>query len=803
MANKNQNLPTKAMKRRASLLMTSAFCVLFTVVAGNFFKISVLENKKYQDMANDRHFGSIIIPAHRGSIYDAKSTALAKSATVYKVFLDPKCFREDLENLQKKIDKRATDIKNGTYQPSVETITDENGVEHQVVIEDNLPVSAEYFKQEVINLLSQKLEIKPEAVEEAMGMDSQYAVLQKQVEKPVADELLSFFSKNGFVSLNVEEDTKRYYLQSEYAAPVIGFTNADGHGMYGLEAYYDDYLSGTDGKTISAKDSHGNALPYRYSKTYPAKNGNDIYLTIDMNIQMNLEKYLQEMVEEYSVKNRACAILMNAKSGAVYGMATYPSFDLSEPYEIYDKSIKEQINMLNGDEKIKATSEALELQWKNKCISEVYEPGSVFKVITSGSAVEENLIDFDNDYFNCTGSVTIEGGNAPIKCWNTSGHGSLNFFDSLKESCNPAFMEIGRRLHSDKFCYYFDAFGLNELTGIDLPAEAAGIGFSLEDMNEFNLAVCSFGQGETITPMEMITSYCAVINGGYLLKPYVVDKIIDQDGNVVLKNERTVKRQVVSEETSEKMREALEYVVNENQKGNVYIKGYAIGGKSGTSQRLSITAKNKVMKKGEEEKDDEQEYGASYCCFAPADDPEVILLVLADMPDKSKAYYGSQTAVPTARKIFTDVLPYLGISPEYSAEELANLDVTVPILDGSVEDAIATLDDLGLQHKKIGEGSTVIAQSPITGTMVSKGGTVYLYTESNHTVDYTEVPDLVGLSPEAANDSIVYKRLNYVAKGASISNGGVTVQKQNPEPGKKVPVGSTVELEFISSEHGE
>nr|MCR4890410.1 peptidoglycan glycosyltransferase [Ruminococcus sp.] len=246
MANKNQNLPTKAMKRRASLLMTSAFCVLFTVVAGNFFKISVLENKKYQDMANDRHFGSIIIPAHRGSIYDAKSTALAKSATVYKVFLDPKCFREDLENLQKKIDKRATDIKNGTYQPSVETITDENGVEHQVVIEDNLPVSAEYFKQEVINLLSQKLEIKPEAVEEAMGMDSQYAVLQKQVEKPVADELLSFFSKNGFVSLNVEEDTKRYYLQSEYAAPVIGFTNADGHGMYGLEAYYDDYLSGTD-----------------------------------------------------------------------------------------------------------------------------------------------------------------------------------------------------------------------------------------------------------------------------------------------------------------------------------------------------------------------------------------------------------------------------------------------------------------------------------------------------------------------------------------------------------------------------
>ncbi|MBP5363653.1 MAG: PASTA domain-containing protein [Ruminococcus sp.] len=790
----NKNLPTRGMKLRTRIIMTSVFFGLFAVVAGNFFNISVLNNKKYQAMANDQHFGSIIIPAHRGSIYDSKSTPLAKSASVYKVFIDPKRFREDMESLQKRIDKQKEDIANGTYQPKVETTTNESGEEYQVVITNALPESAEAFRAEAVTLLSTKLGIMAEKVSAAMEENTQYHVLQDQVEKPVADELLKFFNDAGMTCLNVEEDTKRYYPQNELAAPVIGFTSADGYGLYGIEAYYDDYLSGTDGRTISAKDSHGNELPYRYSKTYPAKNGDDVYLTIDMNIQYILEKYLQEMVNDFEIKNRACSILMNAKTGAVYGMATYPSFDPNEPREVVDHSPIITNEELTPEE---TESAMLERQWRNKCISEIYEPGSVFKVVTSAAAFEENLIDTEKDSFMCNGWVDLPGALQKIYCHETGGHGPQDYQTALTNSCNPAFMEIGRRLGVEKFCYYFNAFGLDSRTGIDLPFEAAGIGFDPDVMSNVDLAVCSFGQGETITPMEMITSYCAAINGGYLLQPYVVDRILDEDGNVVFKNERTVKRQVVSEETSAKMRDCLEKVVSGNGGGNVTIKGYSIGGKSGTSQRLMYTAQGITMEKGQEEDKSIQEYGASYCCFTPADDPEIILLVLADMPNKEIGYYGSKVAVPTARNILTEVLPYLGISPEYTTEELANLDIKIPLLEGPLDDALQTLEGYDIQYKIIGEGTSVVAQSPDTGSVVAKGGMVYLYTESSHTVDYTEVPDLVGLSPSMANDSVMYCQLNYVARGASVNHAGVLVSKQNPPAGKKVPVGSTVELEFM------
>ena len=791
------NTPSKAMKFRTKAVMTASFSLLFAAVTANFFNISVLNNRKYQEMANAQHFGSITISAHRGSIYDAKGTALAKSASVYKVFLDPQRFREDMETLQKRIDKRNEDKRTGTYEP----VYDENGVE-----QDQLPESAAAFREEAVQLLASRLNIKPEKVSAAMEENSQYSVLQDQVEKPVSDELLGLFSQYGLTCLNVEEDTKRYYPQDDLAASVIGFTAGDGYGAYGIEAYYDDYLAGTDGRTISATDSHGNELPYRYSKTYPAKNGNDVYLTIDMNIQYILEKYLQEMVTTFEVKNRACSILMDAKTGAIYGMATCPSFDLNDPYTIADPVLLQHLSELQAtpgtstEALDEAKAEARELQWKNKCITEVYEPGSVFKVVTSASAIEENLIDLDHDSFVCYGQVELPGALAPIKCHDTGGHGVQTFQQALTNSCNPAFIEIGRRLGVEKFCYYFDAFGLRERTGIDLPAESAGIEYTADEMTNVDLAVSAFGQGETITPIEMINSYCAAINGGYLLQPYVVDKIVDEDGNVVLKNERTVKRQVVSEETSAKMRDALEKVVSGNGGGNVTIKGYSIGGKSGTAQRLSITAQGLIMEKDQEEDADAQEYAASYVCFAPADDPQIILLVMADMPNKNIGYYGSKVAVPTARDILTDVLPYMGINPEYSDEELANLDVKVPLLQGSINDAKATLDGLGVKYNIVGEGPNIIAQSPLTGSSMSKDGTVWLFTEADYASsdDYLrEVPDLVGLSATYANESIVYSELNYVARGASVTREDAVVNSQSIPPGSKVAKGTTIELEFI------
>ena len=791
------NTPSKAMKFRTKAVMTASFSLLFAAVTANFFNISVLNNRKYQEMANAQHFGSITISAHRGSIYDAKGTPLAKSASVYKVFLDPQRFREDMETLQKRIDKRNEDKRTGAYEP----VYDENGVE-----QDQLPESAAAFREEAVQLLASRLNIKPEKVSAAMEENSQYSVLQDQVEKPVSDELLGFFSQYGLTCLNVEEDTKRYYPQDDLAASVIGFTAGDGYGAYGIEAYYDDFLAGTDGRTISATDSHGNELPYRYSKTYPAKNGNDVYLTIDMNIQYILEKYLQEMVTTFEVKNRACSILMDAKTGAIYGMATCPSFDLNDPYTIADPVLLQHLSELQAtpgtstEALDEAKAEARELQWKNKCITEVYEPGSVFKVVTSASAIEENLIDLDHDSFVCYGQVELPGALAPIKCHDTGGHGVQTFQQALTNSCNPAFIEIGRRLGVEKFCYYFDAFGLRERTGIDLPAESAGIEYTADEMTNVDLAVSAFGQGETITPIEMINSYCAAINGGYLLQPYVVDKIVDEDGNVVLKNERTVKRQVVSEETSAKMRDALEKVVSGNGGGNVTIKGYSIGGKSGTAQRLSITAQGLIMEKDQEEDADAQEYAASYVCFAPADDPQIILLVMADMPNKNIGYYGSKVAVPTARDILTDVLPYMGINPEYSDEELANLDVKVPLLQGSINDAKATLDGLGVKYNIVGEGPNIIAQSPLTGSSMSKDGTVWLFTEADYASsdDYLrEVPDLVGLSATYANESIVYSELNYVARGASVTRDDAVVNSQSIPPGSKVAKGTTIELEFI------
>lgn len=767
------HIPIKKMKFRVRVVMTLVFFLLFLVVAINFFHISVTQNERYQEMANDQHFGSILISAHRGSIYDSKGSTLAKSASVYKVFLDPRQFQKELKALQESIDNRNKKKLDGDYEAEYNSDGSEK---------NPLPESSEAFRNEAIEFLSDKLGITPEKVNDAMEANNQYSILQDQVEKPIADEVLAFFDNYGLISLNVEEDTKRYYPHNELAASVIGFTSAGGEGMYGVEAYYDEYLAGVNGKTISAKDSNGNELPYRYSKTYSAKNGDDVYLTIDSDIQYCLEKHLAEMVSEFEIKNRACAILMNTKTGEIYGMATNPSFDLNQPYEVADPLAIEKISKLTGDAASKAVGNAREAQWKNKCITEIYEPGSVFKVITSAAAIEENLIDLENDNFYCNGSVTIPGA-APIHCHDWNGHGGQTFQKALTNSCNPAFMEIGERLGVEKFCYYYNAFGLQERTGIDLPAEGVGIGFAPENMSQVDLYVSAFGQGDTLTPIEMITSYCAAINGGYLLEPYVVDKVVDEDGNIVFRNERTVRRQVVSEDTSKKIRTALGNVVTDNNGGNVTIKGYSIGGKSGTSERISL---------------DKDEYGASYVCFTPVDDPEIILLVLADMPNVAIGYYGSKVAVPTARHILEDVLPYMGYYPEYTDEEVADLDIKIPLLEGSISDAKTTLDGMGISYQIIGNGIEVVAQSPQTGSSVSKdGGCVYLYTEKGNTVEYTTVPDVMYVSPEVANESMAYSQLNYVAKGASVKRPNAVVNSQSPSAGTRVPVGTTVELEFI------
>lgn len=776
------NPPTLSMQRRTSLFMTIVMSAIFLGISGWIFYLSVIQNKFYQAKANDYHFGTIDISAHRGSIYDTNGTPLARSASVYKVYLDPRQFRNEIEELQERIDEENEEKKNGTYTPP-EPEKDENGNEIPIV---PLPVTAEAYKQETVKLLSEKLGISIDDVESSMEENSQYSVLQTQVEKPVADEVLAHFDKYDFTSIHVEEDTKRYYPQNELAAQVIGFTSGDGSGAYGIEAYYDEYLSGTDGKVISAKDSNGREMPYKYSKTYPAQNGNDLYLTIDATLQHYLEKHLQEMVDEFEVKNRACGIIMNVNTGAVLAMASCPSFDLNNPYDISDPNAANEIAKLTGDARKTLLAEEREAQWKNKAIAEINEAGSVFKIITSSAGIEENLVDVNGDSFYCSGrqDVADRTGENGIGCHKLSGHGQQTFVEAITNSCNPAFMQIGARLGVDKFFYYLKSFGLTEKTGIDLPGESSSI--FRENMTEVDLAVTSFGQSWALTPMELVTACAASVNGGYVLEPYVVSKILDEDGNVVLENERTVKRQVISEDTSAKMRDVLEKVVEGNTTGNVYIKGYRIGGKSGTAQKLGMTTEN-----------GEDEYVSSYICFAPANDPEIMLYVMADMPNKEIDYYGSKVAVPTARKIMEDVLPELGYYPEYDESEFSTLDQQVPfVTDKSVSDARATVEAKGFKCEVIGNGDTVTAQSPLVGTSIAYTGTVFLYTDDDPDAEMTEVPAVEGISVKDADDAMNYSGLNYVATGASVSEEGAVVKKQSVPAGTQVPKGTVIELEF-------
>lgn len=780
--------PTIQMKKRTNRFILLGMMAFAGAIIAQLFRLSIVNNSFYQEKANEYHFGEISISANRGSIYDSNGVILAQSATVYKVFMDPDLFRTELEKKKENADAQQKQVSNGEL-PSGTVIK-----------------TADQVQNEIISFLAEKLEIKEETVRSAMEENTQYKILKTQVEKPVADEIIAFMDENSLNSIQIEEDTKRYYPQDELAASVIGFTNGDGDGQYGIEYQYDDYLAGTDGKVISAKDAYGNEMPYRYAKTYEAQDGNAVYLTIDRTLQYSLEKNLEETVSQFEIEDRACGIIMNAKTGAILAMATAPGFNLNAPSEVPDLQIaqaaqdmeffdidknevikkdnaKSYLDKLTEDQLDEAYVAAREQQWKNKAITELYIPGSVFKVITSSAALEEKAISV-NDSFECTGALTVVEGTDPIHCWKTSGHGHQSFVEAITHSCNPAFMEIGRRLGADSFFNYFKAFGLTERTGIDLPAEATSYYQGLSGMGAVELASCSFGQTNKVTPIEMITAYAAVINGGELVTPYVVSKVVDNDGNVVLTNEKTVKRQVISAETSKTMCETLETVAFEN---GAYIKGYHVGGKSGTSEKLDEYA-------GSEE--EPMRYVASYCCFAPADDPEIILLIMADEP-MSGEYYGSKVAVPCSRKVMEEILPYMGYYPEYTEDEAKSLDVSVPFVeDLSLEDAKKIIEEKGLTYQVVGEGSTVCGQMPITGSVVAQGCTVILYTEKDYKPEYVEVPNLVGYGLSDANYILTNMGLNFVAGGASTDSSSAVVQSQSESVGSKVPIGTVIELIF-------
>ena len=763
---------TVRMRNRTNKGVLGLMTVFCAAVIVRLFVVSVVDNSKYEGMANNYHFGTMTLSANRGAIYDANGTALAWSATVYNIYIDPTLYREEMKSIEDANDKK------------------KSAAEEENETADNL-VDVDQLKTSITNFLSEKLGLKTEEVEASFEKDGRYYVLQTQVEKNVTDEITAYFEKLNLSFIGTEATTRRYYPQNELAAAVIGFTNGDGDGQYGLEYQYDDYLSGVDGRVISAQAANGEEMPYRYSTTYDAEDGDSLYLTLDTTIQYYLEKSLAEMVEKFEVKERACGVIMNPKTGAVYAMATYPTFDLNNPSEIYDTKTAQELAALPESEYSTAYATARETQWKNKVISEISYPGSTFKIVTTADAFEENLINMETDSFYCSGQVQVA--DALIRCSNTAGHGAQTFTQALTNSCNPAFIEIGQRIGIDKFSYYFEGFGLAEKTGIDLPGEAVSYSVTGDDMTIVDLASAAYGQCNKVTAMELVTAYSAAINGGYMVTPHVVDHVVDSNGNIVLQNETEVKRQIESEETSDIVREQLEAVVNNNPSHNAYIQGYRIGGKSGTAEKLDTSTA------------DDRQYVASYCCFAPADDPEVIMLIMADEPNKEIGYYGSQVVVPYARDIMEEILPAMGFYPEYSDDEDTDSTVTVPYLQSAdITSAESTLAQLGLTYEVVGDGTTVASQSPSTGTSVTKGGKVILYTEvGGNSGDTIEVPNLVGMTAAEVNETMTYYDLNYAIVGSSASESGALVQYQSEEAGTVGPRGTAITLTLSVSQQSD
>ncbi len=771
--------PTTLMKRRLNLWINLLIIILIIYIVFSIFKTSVTESDKWRELADSQQLKSTVVQASRGTIYDSTDQVLAQSATMYTVYCDQVMLWDDYVS---KKDEKIEEYK--------QLIKDTNDAEKVIGYEESLAklkTSQQCF-DDLVAFLAQTLEMDSEDIRKKIGDEnSQYVILKKDIEKTVADKIEDYLTEEELDGVRCDPTTRRIYPQNELASNVIGHLNYDGDGIYGLEAYYDDYLAGVDGRVVTAKARNGTEIPYRYKQSYEAQDGDSLHLNIDVNIQYHLETALEKAVELHKPSERACGIIMNPKTGQVYAMATNYSYNPNSPAEVTDKSIASELAKMDKDSKEYSEKRlnAWSVQWKNKAISELYFPGSVFKVITGSSALEEKAISL-SDSFSC--NTYIQVADHKIHCWSTRDHGSQNLALSMLNSCNPAFVQIGQRLGAEKFSEYFEAYGLTEKTGIDLPSEVSSIYMPLSRMGTVELASSSFGQTNKITPIQMITAYSAVVNGGYLVTPQVVDKITDSNGNVVKDFDTEVKRQVISEETSKEMREILEGVVNGQPGSNCYIKGYRIGGKSGTSQKLDT--------------DNGETYVSSYCAFAPADDPEVIMLVMVDHPTGGE-FYGSQVAAPICVEVFNDILPYLGLFPEYTEEELEKLQVSVPNVEfATIESATKTLENLDLEVKVKGDGGSVVKQIP-TGVSVERGSSVVLYTDESYKTNNVSVPNLQGLTREQAKAVLESVGLNLSVEGSGADeDGAIASSDQNYAEGASVPEGTAVTVTFVESSVG-
>lgn len=726
-------LPKRKVKTRIGIIMIF-ICAVFMILVGRVAWLQTIDGAMLKKAATQQQTRDNVITSKRGTIYDRNNKELAVSASVEMVTASPR------------------EVKEGG---DVELVAKE---------------------------LAEILSLSYDDVYKKITKESSYEIIKRKVESEQTDKIRKLKAdddtKKAFAGIRLEEDTKRYYPYGSFASHILGFTGTDNQGLYGIENAYDDELSGVAGRVISVKNAAGVDMPFKYEQKFDSKDGLNVVLTIDETIQHFAEKHLEQAYEENLPAKGAFAIVIAPKTGEVLAMATKPDFDLNSPYEITSQEILDAIGALPSDKQSEAKNTALYSLWKNKAVTDTYEPGSVFKILTYAMALEEGVTS-PSDTFNCTGGLKV--GPYTIHCWKREGHNHETLKQGLENSCNPVLMELGSRLGVDTFRKYFSLFGMNAKTGFDLVGETSGVFFGEGAMHEVELATCTFGQSFQVTPLQLAAAISAVVNGGNLYRPHIVKALTDENGAVVKNYEPELVRKIVSEKTSEIMRDFLEGVVANGTGKGARIDGYRIGGKTGTSEK---------QPRGE------GKYVASFLGVAPADDPELLCIVAIDEPT-GDLYQGSQIAAPVVRNILEDTLRYMGIEKKLDSDKATKLQSNVPEIRGfSVDEAKKQLVNEGFSVRIIGEGDMAMQQLPKPGASLAKGSTVIIYTTEGE-VEKVAVPDVVGMSLSDVRLALSNAGLNVEVLGAAEDSSSSPANKQDPPAGSMVTPATTIRVEFI------
>lgn len=721
------------------LIMAVVIIFLMTTTVARVFYLTIVRGEELSEKAETQQLKDTEITAMRGTIYDSNGNVLAQSASVWNVFIDPLNIKDKQRDL---------------------------------------------IVDEFANLFGYDADEKKEFYDRTTHQNH-YELVEKKVENNIKEKLSKFVSKNELGGcIGTEQTTKRYYPYGTLASSVIGFTGADDQGLSGIEAYYDEQLTGTNGRIITAKDAKSNNIANDYETSIAATDGDSIVLTINQTIQYYLEKGLRETMNEYQAKG-AYGVVMNCNTGAVLAMSSLPDYDCNEPYKLtYSKDKKAIKKLSDKTVKQEAESAAVQNQWRNFTVSDTYVPGSVFKTFVASAALEENVVNLNTTY-NCTGSIQVD--KYKMKCHYHPGHGTQTLTQGLENSCNPFFITIGQKLGVHNYFKYFDAFGFTQKTNIDLPGEASPQYYKEDQYGIVELSSASFGQTNSLTPIQVCTGLCAIANGGKLLQPYLVSSIADANGKTVKKTQTKEIRQVISADTSEKVRKMMKSVVDNGTGKNGYVAGYSVGGKTGTSTKL-----------GESKNGEGDKYIVSFGAIAPSDDPEIAMLIIVDEPNQDLG--GGALCAPIAAQVTQEAMNVLGIEPKYNDSEMKDLSKQTPNVVGkSLDEAKKTLEENNLNFVVVGDDSTVTRQCPSGADTIPNGGTVYLYTDDSEK-QTVNVPNFSGLTVNEAKDLASSSNLNIQIAGNSMSSGTVVAYRQSEETQAKVEKGTVVTVTFKNTQ---